>query len=416
MITNNIRRKNNGITLIALVITIIILLILAGVSIAMLTGNNGILTQAKNAKENTAAAEEKENQDLEKINSYINEKTIKDNYTDVNGDKATIPEGFTIDETEKTISKGLVVHGPDKVNGDNGSEFVWIPVPDINSMAQCSKVNEDNCNLKLENGTLRCKTHNDNEEIVGKLYSIQLTYKNDIDSIANKTYKLNDGEREPAIITGGAEGNGTAYDKNVNYNNGLFTLKSLQEEYINMANSVAKYGGFYIGRYETSLIDATEGSSGTKQKAQSKQGVLPAETQNSETLSWYGLFRIQDGTYTGKNNSVKSSMIWGSQYDAMINWAKQGEDKAKTTDSNLGNCSGKEISITGNKAYADDCINNIRDLAGNVLEWTLEAYTSSFRIRRGGSCDGAYAPSFRSDFYSTDTTGENGSRMTLYIK
>jgi len=29
-----------------------------------------------------------------------------------------------------------------------------------------------------------------------------------------------------------------------------------------------------------------------------------------------------------KNNSVKSSMIWGSQYDAMINWAKQGEDKA----------------------------------------------------------------------------------------
>ena len=46
-------RKNTGITLIALVITIIILLILAGVSIAMLTGNNGILTQAKNAKENT---------------------------------------------------------------------------------------------------------------------------------------------------------------------------------------------------------------------------------------------------------------------------------------------------------------------------------------------------------------------------
>ena len=100
-----------------------------------------------------------------------------------------------------------------------------------------------------------------------------------------------------------------------------------------------------------------------------------------------------------KNNSVKSSMIWGSQYDAMINWAKQGEDKAKITDSNLGNCSGKKISVTGSKAYADDCINNIRDLAGNVLEWTLEVYTSSFRIRRGGSCDGEYAPSFRSDVY-----------------
>ena len=85
-------KKNKGITLIALVITIIILLILAGVSIAMLTGNNGILTQAKLAKENTEVAKEQEEKDLDKINSYINEKTIKDNYTDINGDKATIPE------------------------------------------------------------------------------------------------------------------------------------------------------------------------------------------------------------------------------------------------------------------------------------------------------------------------------------
>ena len=86
-------KRQEGVTLIALAVTIIVMLILAGVSIAMLTGNNGILTQAKNAKENTAAAEEKENQDLEKINSYINEKTIKDNYTDVNGDKANGDNG-----------------------------------------------------------------------------------------------------------------------------------------------------------------------------------------------------------------------------------------------------------------------------------------------------------------------------------
>ena len=53
-------RNNKGITLIALVITIIVLLILAGVSIAMLTGQNGILTQAGNAKTDTAKAEAKE--------------------------------------------------------------------------------------------------------------------------------------------------------------------------------------------------------------------------------------------------------------------------------------------------------------------------------------------------------------------
>ena len=52
--------NNNGITLIALVITIIVLLILAGVSIATLTGENGVLTQAENAKEETEIATEKE--------------------------------------------------------------------------------------------------------------------------------------------------------------------------------------------------------------------------------------------------------------------------------------------------------------------------------------------------------------------
>ena len=61
-------KNNKGITLIALVITIIVLLILAGVSIAMLTGDNGILTQATNAKNNTKAAEV-----ADKINMALND-------------------------------------------------------------------------------------------------------------------------------------------------------------------------------------------------------------------------------------------------------------------------------------------------------------------------------------------------------
>ena len=57
-------KNKNGITLIALVITIIVLLILAGVSIAMLTGKNGILTQTQNAKNITEQANVKEKIDL----------------------------------------------------------------------------------------------------------------------------------------------------------------------------------------------------------------------------------------------------------------------------------------------------------------------------------------------------------------
>lgn len=53
-------KKNGGITLIALVVTIIVLIILAGVSISMLTGQNGILTRAAEAKEKTEKAQRDE--------------------------------------------------------------------------------------------------------------------------------------------------------------------------------------------------------------------------------------------------------------------------------------------------------------------------------------------------------------------
>ena len=66
------KRKNSGITLIALVITIIVLLILAGVSIAMLTGQNGILTQAQKAKSETENAAKNEAAILDEYNKYLN--------------------------------------------------------------------------------------------------------------------------------------------------------------------------------------------------------------------------------------------------------------------------------------------------------------------------------------------------------
>ena len=66
--------KQNGITLIALVITIIVLLILAGVSIATLTGENGILTRANDAKTSTEIAEEKEKVELATVAAYTDAK------------------------------------------------------------------------------------------------------------------------------------------------------------------------------------------------------------------------------------------------------------------------------------------------------------------------------------------------------
>ena len=71
MSMNKWKNRNSGITLIALVITIIVLLILAGVSIAMLTGDNGLLTQAAKAKEATEKAQAEEQSQLSQINNQL---------------------------------------------------------------------------------------------------------------------------------------------------------------------------------------------------------------------------------------------------------------------------------------------------------------------------------------------------------
>ena len=73
-------KTQKGITLIALVITIIVLLILAGVSIAMLTGENGILTQAKKAKKETEEAKNNELEILEDYENRLNEKVIQSTF------------------------------------------------------------------------------------------------------------------------------------------------------------------------------------------------------------------------------------------------------------------------------------------------------------------------------------------------
>ena len=72
-------KSTKGITLIALVITIVILLILAGVGIAMLTGDNGILTQAQNAKEKTEKASELEGIQL----AVLGSETKNNEYLDI---------------------------------------------------------------------------------------------------------------------------------------------------------------------------------------------------------------------------------------------------------------------------------------------------------------------------------------------
>ena len=92
-------KSTKGITLIALVVTIIVLLILAGVSIAMLTGNNGVLTQGKRAKEETTVGHEREAAQMaytgakaKKLGEEVTAEDVNEQLT-INGENATATEG-----------------------------------------------------------------------------------------------------------------------------------------------------------------------------------------------------------------------------------------------------------------------------------------------------------------------------------
>ena len=117
------KSKEGGITLIALVVTIVVLLILAGVSIAMITGNNGILSQAQNAKERTNEAAKNEQLDLAKQEDLINESL---NGVEVEQVTDTAPGVLEVSETESntyTINsiEDLVFFAYDVTNGNNYS-------------------------------------------------------------------------------------------------------------------------------------------------------------------------------------------------------------------------------------------------------------------------------------------------------
>ena len=140
------KKKSNGITLVALVITIILLLILAGISISALT-NTGIFKKAKDAKQASENTEKKQEETLDsyekELNKYTSDELTIDNtgavlsknnnieLHDKNGNKVVVPAGFKVVKTDDlTVEKGIVVE--DK----KGNQYVWIPCTTEDSKSQ----------------------------------------------------------------------------------------------------------------------------------------------------------------------------------------------------------------------------------------------------------------------------------------
>ena len=417
------RREEKGITLVALVVTIIVLIILAGVTLNIVLDNDGIINKAKQAAEDYENAQREEQEILGQVENYIENA----------GKIAPIPEGYTKSQitTEDDIGEGLVIYEiPEGANvnwtdeedekGNNQStitigetttnlqetvnQYVWIPVDDINSMVMCSSNTEDGvCSLVYDKyaDTLTCKKHlSTATDLVGRLYTTTETsikegnntiYSYTMDfSERDQTFDKN-GYREPDIVS---------YDSN----NGL-NIEQLKNDFLVMIKSVAKYGGFYISRYEI-------GENGNSKK---EQLVLTAETENGENYlganTWYGLYN------TIRKIDENKQMIWGCQYDQVIKFIKEnGEDPEN------GHC---DRNLTTNHALSGqnelDKMKNIYDLEGNHWEWTLEAYSTGDRTGRSNDYrsvnNGNFYPTSGrySDHYPAFANNNRSSRSVLYL-
>ena len=386
-------KQEKGITLIALVVTIVVLLILAGVSISLVLNNNGVISKAKDAKNQYAEAQTNDEKQLNEVSDWIDTKvgeTTGGSDYDPASEGVTIPEGYYY--VGGTKAKGLVISdnvadkeldkGKENVRRDlTGNQWVWVPVETPSSLY--TTVTEG---VALSGSTGVKTTKYTNSEI-----------------ISGQTRGLpgSTGYREPDLLLGF---NGTSYDYSNYATAGFSSLENMAEtmknDYEEMIASLEKYKGFYIGRYELTA-----------------NGEKTGATQTG--ITWYEHYK--NCTTLASGSKVKTRMIWGLQWDATCNWLSASKFDI-TNSSTWGNYSDNDATGHGSKqntGFSESWkANNIYDFAGNCWEFTQEAGRTIIRAHRGsyyGYNGSSYPASDRNDSLPTSTDSYCGSRPTLYL-
>ena len=394
-------RREKGITLIALVITIVVLIILATISINAVIGQGGIIEKAKEAKNLHDEGQSEEETKLEEAaNSIAQYYTMVDkswDSTKVDTVKSSdninvpVPKGYVASTvpTETRVSTGFVIkQGTDGSKTEGINEFVWVPVSNISDIYD--EVNK-----------------------AGQLWDLSETTSTKI------TYPTtqNSGYREPDVVVG----TGAQYDA-VAGNLSQAGLESsatasdfkaqLQNEFDKMIKSVKEYGGFYIGRFEAGVDSTTLRAAATvAQTVVCKKGVAPynyvpwgANTNDaSEVQGASGAVYLARNMYK-TSDSVTSTLIYGCQWDAMCRYIG---DCQRTTP--------KKSAPERTGSIEKDVSKNIYDLAGNCWEWTMEAY-GEYRVLRGGDLYTATTIAARTKTFVSNKGNYSTFRPTLYIK
>ena len=392
-------KQEKGITLIALVVTIVVLLILAGVSISLVLNNNGVISKAKYAKNQYAEAQTNDEKQLNEVSDWIDTKvgdttgggSAGGSDYDPASDGVPIPAGFVYVGGTKT--SGLVISDnaadKEKYKGQTtvgidlvGNQFVWIPVENIADYKRTA-------------------------------YSRQ-------------------------VATGTTDTTTNSEQIKASSSSNFYYTEALPED---EKTSVEKNKGYYIGRYEAGDKESTEAtpptfrtsSSSTSNKITVKAGQAPYNyVTRTQAKSLAEGFSAKQG-YT----SVKSKLVSSYAWDTAIAFIqKTNSDYGNSSEEGNYNNSptftytgiadtekNKQTKANGTSTLIPTgqttAVNNIYDMGGNVWELTTESYsgTGSPCTIRGGSCTGGFAdyPAGSRLGSSDNAYFSNGVRLTLFL-
>ena len=367
-------KQEKGITLIALVVTIVVLLILAGVSISLVLNNNGVISKAKEARNQYAEAQTNDEKQLNEVSDWIKE-TVGDTTGgssdyDPESEGVPIPEGFyyvggtkasglVISDSAKDKDsqyKGKTIVGTDLV----GNQFVWIPVDNI---ADYKRTAYGGYSLSNYSETLPEDEKTSVEAHKG--FYIGRYESGDQESTNSKTLRASGASTSNAI-----------------------TVKAGQAPY----NYVTK----------TQAESLAKGFSG-------QQGYTSVKSKLISSYAWDTAIAFIQKTNSDYGNSSEEGNYNDSPtftYTGIADTEKNKQTKAYGTST---------LIPTGQTT----AVNNIYDMGGNVWEWTTESYsdTSIPYISRG---------SYYNDLFTNGPAGcrrvnsdyadvNLGFRLTLYL-
>ena len=353
--------KEKGITLIALVVTIIILLILAGVTLNIALSYNGLFKKARDVAEKYKEAQREEERKITEIEKQFRPVvTTMTEFAESNieakdslGNLITIPKGFKIVNGD-TVQDGIVIEDKDE------NQFVWIPV---------SNIDGDN-NAKTEPNSEDLITINGDEKV--EITLGRYIFKRELN---NETQTYGDGT--PTLVQKGSEctKNGEKYmisgkweeNTRIGQIEGYAKAKDLK----GFVESVKKNHGYYIARYEAGKSELKE-----EIPVSTKGKTWDSLTQGAASLA-------SQKMYEG-DGSFESDLVNSFAWDTAIVFIQAMEHSDYSIESSVN----KHKMETG-ETNDEKC--HIYDMSGNVMEWTTEFSSAEYLGKpapcscRGGS-------------------------------